>query len=754
MTTYDASNYPCALDTDANLYLVHDSLRVLLIEDYNPGDTSITVFDENDVLPIWPATGFITLTEQCSDVDDRAISFYYDSVSTTGFSGLVLLPGFTDVIKPANITNVTLNVMNYHHGVIKNALKQIQGYVGLLSDANTSLVSSTNTTIMGRLMYLSNLVLVPKAWFAADSILGVAIPPNTFTVNFTNKSFGTDSDTTYAWNIYQGITLIDSPMPDSSGNMSYGFEAGVYDIALTVSNEFGSNTTRFNGMITIRIAAPEEAVLTWNYGTQQQPWIPGVDGFVSIRTPTTSFVSVYIEDGINPSTGVNYSGAYPSDPITQYTWSMGDNSTHPSQSNTQALYSVGGIYDLVLRTDTTLGAYRITKHANAINVIEPQNLWLWAFQTIPAYSSTVYEPLNYLSPSGLVNAYEFGLLSETFKSAINPLNIVRSESFISGNENGSANEPQATTEFRRNTSFAPRGSTTSGSGGTAFLYWAGQGNPVTGVPTTYANHAVLVQEHMGFTDTYTSHNYISRPWNWGCLNSDVASYFLLGVDYSCGTISSESPTYQVMSAFNMSSLAVTSTSLNSTNYSNGALDLQLNPNTKDTSGNITSGNFSVYRSAWKGSSGYFLRNSAAGTFFRIKSFYQTQGTLSEEVQLISKLADMPGPTKLEGQLVSLSDGLFFFNNSGNISAYNNTSGVWETGGASASSASFINLQDSTNENFNNPINTLLATAYDRTAYLSYDYSPYAFIKFNSLELAFYNLGHRPVVYSQFLLGVY
>ena len=126
MTTYDASNYPCALDTDANLYLVHDSLRVLLIEDYNPGDTSITVFDENDVLPIWPATGFITLTEQCSDVDDRAISFYYDSVSTTGFSGLVLLPGFTDVIKPANITNVTLNVMNYHHGVIKNALKQIQ----------------------------------------------------------------------------------------------------------------------------------------------------------------------------------------------------------------------------------------------------------------------------------------------------------------------------------------------------------------------------------------------------------------------------------------------------------------------------------------------------------------------------------------------------------------------------------------------------------------------------------------------------
>ena len=115
---------------------------------------------------------------------------------------------------------------------------------------------------------------------------------------------------------------------------------------------------------------------------------------------------------------------------------------------------------------------------------------------------------------------------------------------------------------------------------------------------------------------------------------------------------------------------------------------------------------------------------------------------------------MIGPAKIEGQLVALSDGLFFFNNSGNIVAYNDTTGTWESGGASATSAPFRNLQDTRNVDFDNAANTLLATSYDRTAFLSYDYSSAALMKFNSLDLAFYALPNRPVVSAQFLMGVY
>ena len=75
-----SSNFPTSLDSDDNLFVVHDSLRLRLSEDYNPGDTSIKV--EGDFLNIsrWPNTGLITLTDQCNDLENRAISFYYNSI--------------------------------------------------------------------------------------------------------------------------------------------------------------------------------------------------------------------------------------------------------------------------------------------------------------------------------------------------------------------------------------------------------------------------------------------------------------------------------------------------------------------------------------------------------------------------------------------------------------------------------------------------------------------------------------------------
>ena len=128
MTIPSSTLYPTALDSNTNLFEVHDSLRMRLAEDYNPGDTSIIV--ETDIVTSanMPQTGLITLTEQCSDVDLRAISFYYTAWDSTNniISGLELLPTFTDNIKPKRITNVTVNVMSMHHNHIKDALKSIQ----------------------------------------------------------------------------------------------------------------------------------------------------------------------------------------------------------------------------------------------------------------------------------------------------------------------------------------------------------------------------------------------------------------------------------------------------------------------------------------------------------------------------------------------------------------------------------------------------------------------------------------------------
>jgi hypothetical protein len=99
---------------------------------------------------------------------------------------------------------------------------------------------------------------------------------------------------------------------------------------------------------------------------------------------------------------------------------------------------------------------------------------------------------------------------------------------------------------------------------------------------------------------------------------------------------------------------------------------------------------------------------------------------------------------VEGQLVPLSTGVYFFNNSGAVSAYNDTTGVWDTGGPGVNSAAFRSLQDSAVAGYDDAGNTLCATSDgDRRAYLSFDYSPAAFIKFDETQLTFSSLGLRP-----------
>jgi hypothetical protein len=115
---------------------------------------------------------------------------------------------------------------------------------------------------------------------------------------------------------------------------------------------------------------------------------------------------------------------------------------------------------------------------------------------------------------------------------------------------------------------------------------------------------------------------------------------------------------------------------------------------------------------------------------------------------------MVGGAKTEGQLVTLSNGVFFFNNSGDISAWNDVTLTWEIGRSSSSTLSFQSLQDRNVANFANESNSLLAASdNDKVAYLSFDYSEKAFIKFNATDLSFSSAGARPYE-PQFKLGIY
>lgn len=756
MTIPTSSNFPTDLDTDSNLCEVHDSLRVRLAEDYLPGDTAITVIGDEETMRRFPDTGIITLTEQCSDADVRATSFFYGLRTLTTFEQLEILPGFEDVAKPKAMTNVVQNVMAYHHNAIKNAIIAIQGHAGKKGEVG---VRPLEGTMEARINYLRELVLSPKAWYSVNKNIGL-VP---MTCDFSDLSFRLgDGDVTWIWDFGDNtspstVTIetttieVTDEVPVTATNVivkdldggsirkTYT-KPGIFDVKLTVINEFGQDTVIFPALINARIKAPEEAVVKFTARTGQistpgEPTDGPYDTLPQIRAAANSIIDIEVPSGVNPNTGRSYGGeelddfGSPLDPISQYTWSLADDLTHNNSSAIRASYSVGGIYDLILRVDTEFGAFRITTYEDIIDIVERTNLWLWTFAN-----------------SATVQSYEFGLTSETFKAkAETTLNTGINSAFLTGEDN----EEQQKREFLRNNGFAQRGTVPSGNGGSGILFWAS--GRADGDPTT--DETIKMSEFNGFSDTYISRDSISRPWNWVALASPTKLYFILGGNVTTPG-PNESPTNQTKDSMSLSDFSVTSSTLANTNYKNGANELKQNEVTFDENGNPEQGHMSVYRSCWRDDTGYIVRNEGVGTFFRLKSFYKTTGTTADPFIDIRKLTDMAGPAKTEGQLVALRDGVFFFNNSGAVSAYNTTSQVWETNKNAVNSAAFRLLQDNTVNGFDDTSNTLLAASDgDQLVYLSYDYSSSTLTKFNLTDMTFSKIGSRPTG-TQWQMTVY
>lgn len=735
-------NFPVTLDSNETLFEVHDSLQVRLTEDYNPGDTTIQIFGDEETIRRFPDTGIITLTEQCSEITERAISFSYTTRTLTSFEGLELIEGI-DSVKPKRITYVTQNVMAQYHNILKDAVIAIELFVGRKGQIG---LRPKDGTLEQRTNFIRKLALTPKAWFTVNKTIGL-VP---LTIEFKDLSFrlGTDGNShvvKYIWdfgdntdisvseiNATEEVPIIASNVIvndlDGGTILKTYTTPGLYDVTLTVQNDFGEDTVILKNLINARIAAPDESVISFIRRANQIETEGSPDGGPytippTLRSPVDTLIDIEIPTGTNSATGRSYAGealglsGSPVDPIAVYTWSIADDLTHNNSQNTRALFSIGGIYDLILRVDTEFGAYRVTTYENALDIVEKTNLWLWTISGNNIYS------------------YEYGLNSETFKTkGTSPLNVGLNDSFL----DNANNETQQKREFFKNNGFLQRGTTGSGNSGSGLLYWA-SGRDESDTPFS---EKINIAEYNGFTDTYTAQDSISRPWNWVGLGNSTDLYFILGGITSDPTLNS-SPTNMSKMQLELNTLSVTNSSFSNSNFKNGADELKQNVVTY-TSGVSDQGNMSVYRSTWKENTGFILRNNSVGQFFKIKSFYKTSGTYTNLFQDIRKLDDMTGSSKIEGELTTLNDGLYFFNNSGSVSAYNDVSGIWAKGGPGLNSPAFRKLQDVSVLGFDDASNTLLAASdADSRAYISFDYTSASFIKYNNVDTTFTSLGVRP-----------
>ena len=782
MTHPKASTYPTTFDTDENLYEVHDELRLTLVEDYTPGDIRIQWAGDLRVALRFPTTGIITLTEQCTEpAQDRAISFHYGSMDFEEFTfeDITLIENFKDLAKPKRITNITLNVMAVHHNTIKDACVAIEKFIGI---KGTTDLAPFGETLEGRINFLRKLVLIPRAWFTSDRRTGL-VP---LEVEFKDLSFrlATDSNESpvvYVWDFGDGtastISMISQisvtdvvPVGEDNvlvqdmdgGTITKTYSVpGIYDVKLTVTNDFGTDEITLPELINARLEAPDEAVINFLPNSSNQSVItagvpiggPFTDQTPVIRSPINTLIKMEIPTGKNTNVtekDVSFSGELldgnniPLDPIVEYTWNLGDDINHTNSLTADASFGIGGTYDLKLRGDTQFGAYRITTYENTFDIIENFNFWLWLFKS---------------GSDSIISATEYGLISETFKTtSLGTLTLSRNDAFL----DGVPEEDRQKAEFKRNTGFAPRGLITSGAKGTAFMFYA-TGRSAIESPSA---ENINVIEFSGFntgepTEYSVKTPLTGKPWNWANFNLPETSYFLFGASL-LPIPPNQSPVNPVRTAYSLLSQTDVTSTFDQVDLLNGADELLENISEFATvsdepefpAGTSKFGDFSVYRTATRGNTGFILRNDGVGPFFRIRSFYQTEGTLGDPFQTIRKLQDMQGPTRIEGELVNLSTGVFFINNSGSISAFSEITGVWSTGGPGINSALYRSLQDTTVQGFDAPGNTMLATSdNDRRAYISFDYSNDVFMKFNEIDLTFTTLVSRPKG-DQFMTGIY
>jgi PKD repeat protein len=699
------SYYPESLDNDENLYLVHDALRVPLGFDYHPGSSMILA--DGDISK-FPASGIITLVEQHNSPKERAVSLYYGARTNREFTNLELLPDSIDCMKPKKITMITLQAMANHREALKEAILAIEKFLG----PKHSVESEPKIgTIFGRLNFMKKILFSPKAWFEADRSIGAA--PFTTKFVFTGSgNVGPVGDVTYEWKFNDEEITTFEPVVEK-----IFLSPGNYTVSLTVKNYYGEDTVTFVDMVKIKGQAPDQASIKFLPFENQ---IHLDDIIPKIRTPVNQPVLIEIPQKSVENNKKTFAGELidpktnkATDAVTSYTWTLSDDLPHANAHKTKALFTVGGFHDLVVRTDTDLGAYRITTYENAIDVVEPTNLWIWGNEN-----------------KQRVRSYEFGLVSEVLKTSNNTYALRSSDKFI---DDKPENQRQIF-EFWRNNGAAKKDSLKSGEGGECLLFWA-SGRTITDLPD---EERINFATYNGFSDHYKVEHSINRPWNWAALASNKDIYFICGLP-TTEQLPTLSLTNKTKTTYNIAAEISANDTLEYSNFKNGAHDLTVNPGVFDSKYDAPYGHYSAYRTTWKDDVGYMVRTVGLGEHFAFQNFYKTEGTLGLPFRNIVKLPDMPGEGNKEGSLIGLNNGIYFFNNHGGSYCFNTTTGTWE-------------LVNSHNKIARSDLNSLLAASdLESKAYISIEDT--AFFKFNELDMSYVTFSQSPIN-KQWLMTIF
>ena len=212
----DLSVYPDAIDDKDILYEAKNNAQTQLKQSVGFNGKKIIVDDAS----IFPSKGLLRIGPPAGEAGNSEL-IYYDSRTNTTFSELIR--AFAGSVQhPWDAGSYVSNaVMAEHHNAVKDAIINIENYVGLETNPNAD-------SLNGRLKTLENKFLSPKPLFRSFPRKGS--PP--LSVRFQNFSGG--DVVRYFWDFGDGTTsILKSPFHTYQ-------QEGIYTVKLSIITSNGA----------------------------------------------------------------------------------------------------------------------------------------------------------------------------------------------------------------------------------------------------------------------------------------------------------------------------------------------------------------------------------------------------------------------------------------------------------------------------------------------------------------------------------
>lgn len=173
-------NYPFSLDDDSSLYLAVNNLRTRLTSSIDPSTLTIPVITTSG----FPTNGFLTILSDPNDIT-KAEAIRYEGYSPTTFSGTERGAAGTPALAHNTSDNVDLTVVADHHNELKDAIIEIEKFLGVSGTENfVPFAEGGNVILPADLSVQDDLTVSGVSYFIDDvAISGSLHVQNALTVS-------------------------------------------------------------------------------------------------------------------------------------------------------------------------------------------------------------------------------------------------------------------------------------------------------------------------------------------------------------------------------------------------------------------------------------------------------------------------------------------------------------------------------------------------------------------------------------------